>query len=266
MSGHLVVLTPNESARLEQLEAVVERGLQTFIEVGMALALIRDRRLYAATHDTFANYLRERWGISRSRGYRLIQAAEVAVAVSPNGDIEPPANEAQARELVPLVSDEPELREVWRELREFHGDDLTADLIRDGVSFAVRRKASKENAARKRAELATVNEARKTRRYPHAAVAARKQPVNPEVERGFAEEIKRAEREIEAITARIRGVRRERAAYHDGLWDKRFSCSGVFWEPGQRLGGAEGCWVSEADTATGGLLLRYSPPAGEAAA
>jgi hypothetical protein len=162
---------------------------------------------------------------------------------------------------VPHAADELELREVWRELRDFHGDDLTAELIRDGVSFAVRRKESKENSSRKRAELDAEASARKARTYPHAAVVARKQPADPEIERGFTEQIKRAETEIEALKARIRGFTGELHAYRAGLWDKRFSGASLFWEAGQALSDEAGCsWVSEPDPETGGILLRYLPP------
>jgi hypothetical protein len=85
-----------ERARLAELEAVVARALATFIEVGLALDEIRDRRLYRATRGTFAAYCAERWGFSRLRGYRLIRAAELAAA-SPTGDIR---TERQARGLL----------------------------------------------------------------------------------------------------------------------------------------------------------------------
>jgi hypothetical protein len=39
-------LLPAERGRLAELEQVVERGLQTFVEVGLALTEIRDSRLY----------------------------------------------------------------------------------------------------------------------------------------------------------------------------------------------------------------------------
>ncbi len=50
---------------LAELEAVMERGLVTFIEVGTALLEIDDGRLYLESHATFEEYLWERWGASR---------------------------------------------------------------------------------------------------------------------------------------------------------------------------------------------------------
>jgi hypothetical protein len=130
MTALTVVLTPVESARLTDLEQVVDRGLQTFVEVGAALAEIRDSRLYRESHATFEEYCRGRWDLGRSHAYRLIDSAAV---VSPIGDIEPPSNEAQARELVPLRDDPDALREVWSELRDRHGQQLTAAAVRGAV-------------------------------------------------------------------------------------------------------------------------------------
>ncbi len=99
-----VELTPAEQERLADLEAVVERGLETFIEVGLALKRIRDDRLYRASHGTFAGYLEDRWGFTRQRGYQLIAAADVSTAVDKLG-LPAPENEAQARELLAVMRD-----------------------------------------------------------------------------------------------------------------------------------------------------------------
>lgn len=96
-------LVPAETARLAELEAIVESGLDTFVTVGRALAEISANRLYRATHGTFVTYAQDRFGIGKSHAYRMISAAKVAEAVSPIGDI---ATESQARELVGLESEE----------------------------------------------------------------------------------------------------------------------------------------------------------------
>jgi site-specific DNA-methyltransferase (adenine-specific) len=65
--------------RFAALEATIEGGWQAFLEVGRALVEIRDTNAYRAHAGflTFEDYLRCRWGISRARGYQLIQAATV---------------------------------------------------------------------------------------------------------------------------------------------------------------------------------------------
>ena len=102
-------------ARLAELEETIERGLQTFVEVGRALLEIRGRRLYRERgFHRFEEYVKHRWGWSRSYAYRQIDAAKVADNLSPIGDI--PANEAQARELADLEPDQQ--REVAQAIHE----------------------------------------------------------------------------------------------------------------------------------------------------
>ncbi len=67
-----------EIDNLNKLEAIVRRGLGADVEVGNALAEISDALLYRGTHPTFEAYLHDRWGIDRSRGDQLIQAAALA--------------------------------------------------------------------------------------------------------------------------------------------------------------------------------------------
>lgn len=114
---------------LAELEAIIERGLSTFVEVGQALLEIRDSRIYRESHLTFQAYCEQRWGFSRFRAYRLMEAATIT-AVLPIGHT--PANEAQARELTRLP--EPEVvREVWAEVTEEHGERVTAADVRQAV-------------------------------------------------------------------------------------------------------------------------------------
>jgi len=94
-----------------ELEAVVERGLSTFVDVGNALMEIRDGRTYRETHGDFDSYCRERWGLSARRANQQITAARVVGDVSSVGTMVP-TNERQARELaaVPAL----ERAEVWQ--------------------------------------------------------------------------------------------------------------------------------------------------------
>lgn len=92
-------LTTVETTRLAELEAVVGRGLQTFLEVGNALVEIRDSRLYRAVAATFEDYCAGRWDISRPRAYELMGAAALVSAMADEGAPVLPANERQAREL-----------------------------------------------------------------------------------------------------------------------------------------------------------------------
>jgi hypothetical protein len=115
------------------LETIIERGRQTFIEVGTALMTIREKRTYRADGwGTFEEYCAERWGWTRGRAYQLMDAATVAIDVSTNVDIPAPRNEGQARELV-RVADPEERRSVWHEAHEAHGENVTAAKVREIV-------------------------------------------------------------------------------------------------------------------------------------
>lgn len=121
-------LTDAEYTDLERLETVVSKGLDTFVEVGNALAEIRDRRLYRQYHASFDAYCKDQWDIGRSRAYRLIQAAEVVAEMSPMGNT--PTSERQARELKDVPPEE--RSEVMAEAGE--DGPVTAKKIRDVVT------------------------------------------------------------------------------------------------------------------------------------
>lgn len=110
MTLAIETLSVTESGELAKHEAVIERGLQTFYEVGTALIAIRDGRLYRVDYPTFEAYCQERWDMSRPRAYQLMEAANVVANLSTTVDILPEV-ESQAR---PLTSLEPEAqRIVW---------------------------------------------------------------------------------------------------------------------------------------------------------
>ncbi len=104
-----------ERARLQELESIVEKGLQTFYEVGKALDEIREQKLYRETQKTFEAYCQDKWGIARRTADRFIGAARVMENLRPMG-LKSPANERQVR---PLTGLSPELQlEIWQEALE----------------------------------------------------------------------------------------------------------------------------------------------------
>jgi hypothetical protein len=107
------ILNIEESHELERCEVVIKQGLNTFIEVGEALFIIRDKRLYRREFNTFEDYCQEKWSLGKRYVNQLIQASEV---ISNLGAIAPvlPQTESQTR---PLTSLEPEIqKEVWKEV------------------------------------------------------------------------------------------------------------------------------------------------------
>lgn len=122
-------LALREEERLVELEAVVERGLASFVEVGQALMEIRDARLYRQSHGTFEDYCRARWALARNRAYQLIEAADVSKIL----DI-PPTVESQARELAPLKGEPESMAAAWSEAVEQSNGKPTAEVVREVVA------------------------------------------------------------------------------------------------------------------------------------
>ena len=134
----LVPAGNQESARIRELETIIERGRMTFVEVGNALEEIRESRLYLASgFETFDDYCRERWGWSRQHAYRQIAAARVVENLSPIGDTNLPVTESQARELATLT---PEDQRRIAETTNFK--TATASGIRKKVTSIRKRKVS----------------------------------------------------------------------------------------------------------------------------
>ncbi|MEI2715773.1 MAG: hypothetical protein V9E98_02040 [Candidatus Nanopelagicales bacterium] len=110
------ILTAAEAEQLAKDEAIIEAGITVFYKVGMALCRIRDQHTYRATHATFEDYVNERWSMSRTRAYQLIESGVVADQMSTIVDIPQIENEGQARAIAPIVKE--------------HGPDVAADVLR----------------------------------------------------------------------------------------------------------------------------------------
>ena len=128
-------LTSAEVAHLNKLEAIVQRGLNTDLELGNALAEISDASLYRATHQTFEAYLRDRWEIRRSPDDQLSQAAQIADP--PSSHLEPPApgTDPEPPAVAPVRARRRDwLANVWQQIRHaFSGDSAPAADIRATV-------------------------------------------------------------------------------------------------------------------------------------
>jgi hypothetical protein len=122
----LAILNPAAQVALVSCEQRIERGLKSFLDVGSALAEIRDSRLYRLTHATFEDYCRQRWNLSRPRAYEMIGAAEVVSAIA-DTELPTPSNEGQARALRSVP--EPERADVWREAVERTDGKPTAKVV-----------------------------------------------------------------------------------------------------------------------------------------
>jgi hypothetical protein len=118
-SWEIIPLDESEKERLRELEEIVDRGLQTFYEVGQALIEIRDRKLYRQTHKTFEVYCQEKWNIGRRTADRYISATKIVEILRPIG-LKIPTKESQIRSLVGLPP--AQQLEIWQKAVEISPD------------------------------------------------------------------------------------------------------------------------------------------------
>lgn len=141
--GIMRLLTAEERRDLNHLETIIQNGWKVFLQVGGALIEIRDRKLYRAQYKTFEAYLKIRWGLSRPRGYQLIDSANLAKELG-NANEPPPNSERVARELGKFPSDM--RKSIWRKAQKIAGDYVKVNVedVRraatsvEGVSSIVR--------------------------------------------------------------------------------------------------------------------------------
>ena len=82
----LSALNSAEQEQLNLCETIIEKGYNTFIEVGNALFEIRNNKVYREKHSTFEEYCREKWQIKRQRAYELMDAASIVNTLSEISD------------------------------------------------------------------------------------------------------------------------------------------------------------------------------------
>ena len=102
-----------------ELDALIERHLGTFVEVGLALLEMRDGKKYReGGFASFEDYVEQRLEISHQRGYQFCEAAEIITVLSTNGgQLVPvlPQNERQTRALLPLRKEPDKLAAAWQQ-------------------------------------------------------------------------------------------------------------------------------------------------------
>ncbi len=122
-------LTPAERKTLTHHEAVIEKGQQTFVAVGNALAAIKEGKLYRATHKTFSEYCEARWGFGRNYANKLISSAAVVTEMGTNVPI--PESEGVAREVARVPAEK--RGEVWEKAVSQSGGKPTARDVRNAA-------------------------------------------------------------------------------------------------------------------------------------
>lgn len=157
MTGmELQVLNSKEQERLEELTKVIDRNIKGFIEVGMALAEIKNSELYRETHDSFEAFCNDKWDISRRYAYNQIDASQVVANIETSvrncaqtTEISPtlliPLNEAQTRPLTQFDADTQV--ELWKKavdhVNEF-GGKVTGAIVSAVVAEHLRKQTTEK--------------------------------------------------------------------------------------------------------------------------
>lgn len=122
-NGNLAIV----GQELLQREKIIQSGLNTFYAVGIALAEIKDQKLFLATHGTWEDYCRQRWGMASRTAYQTIKSASVVAGLISSGIENAPQTESVARELVTVPASE--RKTAWLEaIAEM--PDITADSLK----------------------------------------------------------------------------------------------------------------------------------------
>jgi hypothetical protein len=98
-------LTVTEQSRLSELESVIDRHIESFVQVAIALAEIKKSALYRSSHDNFSVYCEAKFGMQKTHGYAMAQAGEIIAHLSDTSEF-PPTSYRQTKPLVHLQPDQ----------------------------------------------------------------------------------------------------------------------------------------------------------------
>jgi hypothetical protein len=129
--GVAEVLTDAEQIELYACEEVIGSCWNTFVQVGLALARIRDGHLYKTDFHTFEDYCRVKWEYGRNYVNHLISAAQVFTFLVTAGH-QKPEHEKQVRPLTGLTPEQAQL--AWERAVEIaHGRKITERMVKAAV-------------------------------------------------------------------------------------------------------------------------------------
>ena len=116
---------------LNAFEEVVTPACENFVEAGLALGQIRDRRLWIE-FPSFDAYCRAKWQMDRDYADRRISAAQVFTQLPTSCRQHKPEYEFQVRPLIGLPPEQ--VNVAWeRAVKKAGGGKITARLIKNAV-------------------------------------------------------------------------------------------------------------------------------------
>ena len=126
------VLSEHEEQRLEVCEGTIQTVWQSFVDVGLALAEIRDGRLYRNNFTSFEHYCERRWEFKRGKADYLISAARICRRIAETPGLPQPDRESQLRPLLAVSLEDAEM--AWQYAVQFCcGRPVTARIVKRAV-------------------------------------------------------------------------------------------------------------------------------------
>jgi hypothetical protein len=128
-------LSEEETKLLNRCRLEIQRG---FVQIGRALMLIRDKRLYRETHSSFEAFCQEEFQMARTFVHYHIEAVKVMdnlLRDKGSQIVNVPTSEGVTRELT-KVKDPEEQKEVWKEAVKTSpkGKKVTASHLRETIN------------------------------------------------------------------------------------------------------------------------------------
>ncbi len=152
------VLIGEEEEVFQRCEAAVETLKFAFWAAGKGLQVIRDGRLYRATHGTFDDYVQDRWGMTRAQANKLIRMWPIAEALF-ESEAQGSNDLARTRakrlsqsvvwELVPVAEryDVDAAQHLYSTTVEASGGEITAAVLKGAVAALPKEKSFDAQAA-----------------------------------------------------------------------------------------------------------------------
>jgi hypothetical protein len=158
MSAKPVKLTvvPKPEGRLAVCEEIIQKGMETFVDVGKALAEIRDNKLYKGEYKTFEAYCLMRWAFTYRHANRLIASSEVIANLGPIGPISP-THEGQIRPLLALKDKVDQVKAWESAVTTAGGKNPTAQQVQIAVDKIHPPKKKVSKPRRKKAASGTMS-------------------------------------------------------------------------------------------------------------
>jgi phage N-6-adenine-methyltransferase len=132
--SEILVVVAEDTSPLsrDEARAMTDAAKDTAGELWLMLRRLYNGQAHVALgFDSWHAYCGAEFDIGQSRAYQLVDAGRVIAALD-STIVERPANEGQARELVPLLDQPDQLRETWAEVRELHPEPRAID-VREAV-------------------------------------------------------------------------------------------------------------------------------------